>query len=90
MTIMAALKKFWNTISTGWVVEYPGKSSDGPRDFFDRRSDGPRSNQQLPPYYEKVVDQQQKEEEERENAILRWSEQMRERSGGDSRDSRSQ
>jgi hypothetical protein len=81
---MAALKKFWHTVSTGWVVEYPGRSNNGPRDFFDRRSDGPRQSQQLPPYQEQGWDQR-KEEEEREDAIAKWSEQIRMRDSQGSR-----
>ncbi len=86
MKVMAGLKKFWQTISTGWVVEYPGKERDGPKDFFDRRSDGPRQSYHLPQEYESHVGPKD-EEDEREDGIARWSEQMRAR---DSRDTRSQ
>jgi hypothetical protein len=33
---MGFAKKAWNTMTTGWVVEY-GTPRDGPRDFFDNR-----------------------------------------------------
>lgn len=32
------LKKVWDTLTTGWVIEYPGKCEDGPSDFFEAKS----------------------------------------------------
>jgi hypothetical protein len=30
------LQKFWKTLTTGWVVEYPGRTGgDSPPDFFE-------------------------------------------------------
>jgi len=40
--MLGCLKTFWREISTGWVVEYPGRSQDGPNDFFDRRDRRPQ------------------------------------------------
>lgn len=65
-------KKFWNTISTGWVVEYPPR--DGPGDFFDRRDRVPygvkaqRNETASPPSYT---------EDDASDKIFRWKEQLR-------------
>jgi len=40
--MLGCLKSFWREISTGWVVEYPGRERDGPNDFFDRRDRRPQ------------------------------------------------
>lgn len=34
--MFGVLKKFWHTLTTGWVVEYPS-GNDTPNDFFDKR-----------------------------------------------------
>ncbi len=109
------LKRFWEAISTGWVVEYPGRGG-APRDFFDRRDidrrpmyvdpnrlpsyqevcsscrrgengsgwegepEGGRELREGDPEYEYL--EQRREEEEREDAVLRWHEQMRKKSTG--------
>ncbi|PMD54053.1 uncharacterized protein K444DRAFT_618511 [Hyaloscypha bicolor E] len=68
-------KKFWNAVSTGWVIEYPN-SRDGPRDFFDRRDRTPQGVRE-----EKTFgngkDRCSDNGEDASDAIFRWKEQLK-------------
>jgi len=82
------LKKFWEAISTGWVLEYPEPNSE-PRDFFDRKDRRPQGVGGLPRYEDVGRDGSAygsgcgsersygRQEEGREDAVFRWSEQMK-------------
>ena len=73
--VSAGAKKFWKTISTGWVIEYPGSSRDGPRDFFDRRDrvpQGVRENQ-----VGSELERCSYNGEEAADRVFMWKEQMR-------------
>lgn len=73
MTLNKTLKKAWDAVSTGWVVEYP--SNNGPEDFFNpgaKRKVQPKEvESDMPPAY-KVSS----EEDARADAIFKWREQM--------------
>jgi hypothetical protein len=64
----AHVKRFWKAISTGWVIEYPDPNN-GPSDFFDRKNHRLRQGERPPRYQER--------EESNEDAVFKWSEQMR-------------
>jgi hypothetical protein len=76
MALGKMLKKFWETISTGWVLEYPD-SNEGPKDFFEReriQTESPPQQverESLPSYRNSA------EEDARADAVFKWSEQMR-------------
>jgi hypothetical protein len=80
--MLRPIKKFWNAISTGWVVEYPGRDVDGPKDFFDVKDRGsqsktPTENGAIG--YRRVCEWEEvarREEEAREDAVLKWHAQM--------------
>jgi hypothetical protein len=72
--VVKAAKKFWNAISTGWVVEYPN-STDGPRDFFDRRDRTPQGVKVEKKSGE--LDRRSSNGEETADAIFLWKEQLK-------------
>jgi len=72
--VVKAAKKFWNAISTGWVVEYPN-SRDGPRDFFDRRDRTPQGAKVEKKSGES--DRCSSNGEETADAIFLWKEQLK-------------
>ena len=72
------LKKCWKAMSTGWVIEYPN-SRDGPKDFFDRRSENVMEGERKPKYGDWRKFEGEEGEGEglgNEDAIFRWSEQV--------------
>lgn len=42
--MLSCLKKLWNAITSGWVVEYPDSNKD-PQDLFDRKDRIPYGSQ---------------------------------------------
>ena len=64
-------KKFWNAISTGWVVEYPGQGGP-PRDFFDRRDRTPQGVGRAG----NENGSERGEGDDSSDAIFRWKEQQ--------------
>jgi hypothetical protein len=66
------LKRIWEAVSTGWVLEYPD-SDHGPKDFFDRRHNKTDGQElETPPAY-----QDSGIGISREDAVFKWSEQIK-------------
>lgn len=71
-------KKFWNAISTGWVVEYPGQGGP-PRDFFDRRDRTPQGVRRARENEERGLERGSErggDEVDDSDKIFRWKEQQ--------------
>jgi hypothetical protein len=67
-------KKFWNAISTGWVVEYPGQGGP-PRDFFDRRDRMPQGVREK--WVEPGSERGSDNGEDTADAIFRWKAELK-------------
>lgn len=72
MALGKSFKKFWHSISTGWVLEYP--DADGPKDLFDRRNIGVTQGQLFKECLER--DRKDSDQSSREDAVFKWREQI--------------